>query len=277
MVQQAGWFSDPTSRWEYRFWDGSTWTSRVASGGVEQIDPLPATGGATDVLPATASGDPTEGSPGFASGVSSAPGGGPAAVGDIDGATQPYVVPLATAGGEGAAAGTSGVLARTWRGFRRLPLVVQLLAGFFTLGLVAAPFVGSSDDEDVAVAAAKSSSTTMFITSVATTTTARPAATTAPTTTVPVTTTAAPTTTAPSSTVRPTTTAAPTTAAPATSRVTAADPGAAPCATGQVKGNNNSGIFHAPGQRDYAKTTANVTCFNTEAEAVAAGFRKAQR
>lgn len=50
-----------------------------------------------------------------------------------------------------------------------------------------------------------------------------------------------------------------------------------PCAEGQVKGNRNSRIYHAPGQRDYAKTYANVACFNTEGEAVAAGFRKAQR
>lgn len=48
-----------------------------------------------------------------------------------------------------------------------------------------------------------------------------------------------------------------------------------PCAQGQVKGNRGSSIYHAPGQRDYAKTYANVVCFNTEAEAVAAGFRKA--
>ncbi len=36
-------------------------------------------------------------------------------------------------------------------------------------------------------------------------------------------------------------------------------------------------IYHAPGQRDYENTTANVQCFNTEAEAQAAGYRRAQR
>ena len=41
--------------------------------------------------------------------------------------------------------------------------------------------------------------------------------------------------------------------------------------------NNNSNIFHAPGQSDYASTYANVTCFGTETEAAAAGFRRAQR
>jgi hypothetical protein len=57
----------------------------------------------------------------------------------------------------------------------------------------------------------------------------------------------------------------------------AADVGAAPCQPGQIKGNRNSGIYHAPGQRDYAKSYANVECFNTEAEAQAAGYRRAKR
>ena len=50
-----------------------------------------------------------------------------------------------------------------------------------------------------------------------------------------------------------------------------------PCAINQIKGNVNSGIYHVPGGASYAKTTANVQCFNTEAEAVAAGFRRAKR
>ncbi|HEY8477771.1 MAG TPA: thermonuclease family protein [Chloroflexota bacterium] len=50
-----------------------------------------------------------------------------------------------------------------------------------------------------------------------------------------------------------------------------------PCAPGQIKGNRNSGVYHAPGQRDYARTTANVECFDSEAEAQAAGYRKASR
>jgi micrococcal nuclease len=64
------------------------------------------------------------------------------------------------------------------------------------------------------------------------------------------------------------------TAAPAP---TAPDGGAAPCDAGQIKANNNSGIYHAPGQRDYAATYADVTCFDSEEAAVAAGFRRAQR
>lgn len=55
------------------------------------------------------------------------------------------------------------------------------------------------------------------------------------------------------------------------------DQGYAPCEPNQIKANRNSGIFHAPGQRDYGKTTADVQCFDTEAEAVAAGYRKAKR
>jgi outer membrane biosynthesis protein TonB len=55
------------------------------------------------------------------------------------------------------------------------------------------------------------------------------------------------------------------------------DPPYYPCKQGQIKGNNNSSIFHAPDQRDYSKTYKNVTCFDTEDAALAAGFRKAQR
>ena len=50
-----------------------------------------------------------------------------------------------------------------------------------------------------------------------------------------------------------------------------------PCANGQFKGNRNSGIYHAPWQRDYARTYDNVECFNTAAEAEAAGYRAAKR
>ncbi len=37
------WHSDPFSRHEYRFWDGTAWTERVADNGVEGIDPVPPT------------------------------------------------------------------------------------------------------------------------------------------------------------------------------------------------------------------------------------------
>ncbi len=70
----------------------------------------------------------------------------------------------------------------------------------------------------------------------------------------------------------PSPSAAPTTAP---QRPVTAD--SAPCREGQIKGNRNSMIYHAPGQRDYARTTANVVCFDTEAQAQAAGYRRAQR
>jgi hypothetical protein len=34
------WYADPLERFEYRWWDGETWTENVATRGVPQIDPL---------------------------------------------------------------------------------------------------------------------------------------------------------------------------------------------------------------------------------------------
>lgn len=50
-----------------------------------------------------------------------------------------------------------------------------------------------------------------------------------------------------------------------------------PCAQGQFKANAESGVFHAPNQRDYRRTFANVVCYNTAEEARAAGYRQAER
>jgi hypothetical protein len=36
----AGWYSDPTKRHEYRYWDGSQWTESVADAGVVGQDPV---------------------------------------------------------------------------------------------------------------------------------------------------------------------------------------------------------------------------------------------
>lgn len=78
-----------------------------------------------------------------------------------------------------------------------------------------------------------------------------------------------------------TATAAARAVAPAATTGRAIPPGAAvgsaPCQPGQIKGNRTSHIFHLPSQRDYERTKDNVTCFNTEAEAQAAGFRRAER
>ena len=38
----ADWYADPSSRYEYRYWDGTVWTAQVATQGQQAIDPLPA-------------------------------------------------------------------------------------------------------------------------------------------------------------------------------------------------------------------------------------------
>jgi uncharacterized protein YxjI len=38
----AGWFPDPTGRYEVRYWDGAAWTSHVSVGGEASVDPEPA-------------------------------------------------------------------------------------------------------------------------------------------------------------------------------------------------------------------------------------------
>jgi hypothetical protein len=45
---------------------------------------------------------------------------------------------------------------------------------------------------------------------------------------------------------------------------------------GKIKG-SSSHIYHIPGGAFYDKTAHPVACFNTEAQAVAAGFRKSAR
>lgn len=39
-VAAAGWHPDPMGRHELRYWDGTTWTEHVTSGGVPGVDPL---------------------------------------------------------------------------------------------------------------------------------------------------------------------------------------------------------------------------------------------
>jgi hypothetical protein len=51
---------------------------------------------------------------------------------------------------------------------------------------------------------------------------------------------------------------------------------AAPCSLGQVKGNRSSKIYHVPGGGSYSQTKANVECFESEAQAQAAGYRRAR-
>ncbi|WP_345803724.1 hypothetical protein [Liquorilactobacillus sicerae] len=46
---------------------------------------------------------------------------------------------------------------------------------------------------------------------------------------------------------------------------------------GQIVGNRNSHIYHVPGQAGYKMNAANAVYFSTEAQAQAAGYRKALR
>lgn len=41
MAQPADWYSDPSGRYQYRYWDGSQWTNQVSSGGPSAVDPNP--------------------------------------------------------------------------------------------------------------------------------------------------------------------------------------------------------------------------------------------
>jgi hypothetical protein len=124
--------------------------------------------------------------------------------------------------------------------------------------------------------------------------TAEPTATPRPTNTLPPTRTPTPVNTptvAPSATPVITPTAKPTvmtvvtptktaTTATATAKppegASASTEASAPCKAGQIKGNLNSMIYHVPGQRYYAQTKNNVQCFDREADAVTAGFRKSK-
>jgi hypothetical protein len=38
-ITPAGWYPDPTQRFEQRYWNGSQWTADVVRGGVQAIDP----------------------------------------------------------------------------------------------------------------------------------------------------------------------------------------------------------------------------------------------
>ena len=47
--------------------------------------------------------------------------------------------------------------------------------------------------------------------------------------------------------------------------------------SGKIVGNRNSKIYHVPGQAGYRMNSANAVYFDSEAEAKAAGYRKALR
>lgn len=53
-MTESGWLADPTGRFEYRYWDGSSWTDHVSRAGQPSSDPLsppPPPGNATVSLP----------------------------------------------------------------------------------------------------------------------------------------------------------------------------------------------------------------------------------
>jgi len=66
------------------------------------------------------------------------------------------------------------------------------------------------------------------------------------------------------------------TTAPVHAAVSASDP-RFPCQPGQIKANRESGIYQLPGQQTYAQTEHDVACSATEAQAQAAGYRRARR
>jgi Protein of unknown function (DUF2510) len=45
-MNAPGWQPDPTTRHEYRYWDGSQWTDDVSDGGVTAVDPVDGSGAA---------------------------------------------------------------------------------------------------------------------------------------------------------------------------------------------------------------------------------------
>jgi hypothetical protein len=47
MSTAAGWYADPYGRHDKRYWDGSSWTRHVFTGGVQSIEPLEPAGSAT--------------------------------------------------------------------------------------------------------------------------------------------------------------------------------------------------------------------------------------
>ena len=50
MTKQRGWYPDPASRYEMRYWDGVAWTSTVLSNGQRSDDPLEDAAQAPDEL-----------------------------------------------------------------------------------------------------------------------------------------------------------------------------------------------------------------------------------
>lgn len=52
-MNAPGWQPDPTTRHEYRYWDGSQWTDDVSDGGVTAVDPVDGSGAAAAGSPSS--------------------------------------------------------------------------------------------------------------------------------------------------------------------------------------------------------------------------------
>lgn len=66
MAQQpAGWYTDPTNQYSYRYWNGQQWTNQVSSGGSTATDPnmMGATVASTPPAPGTAAPMPPQPQP----------------------------------------------------------------------------------------------------------------------------------------------------------------------------------------------------------------------
>lgn len=60
MAQQPnGWYTDPTSRYQYRYWNGTQWTTEVSSGGSALTDPNGMDPDAINTPPAPGTAAPT--------------------------------------------------------------------------------------------------------------------------------------------------------------------------------------------------------------------------
>jgi len=130
MSTPAGWYPDPTSRHQNRWFDGTDWTDRVADGQAVSVDPVHGGGaaaaaatGATQAVPVT----PAQPGP---------PPGAPTATGA---GTAPPGAPLGTYAGPGDSA--SGGRGKTWLVVGAVLVVLAIVAG-----LVVA--LGGGDDGD---------------------------------------------------------------------------------------------------------------------------------
>lgn len=54
-----GWYSDPTGRYMYRYWNGTQWTSQTNSGGANASDPIEESASQVPPVPGSQVADPS--------------------------------------------------------------------------------------------------------------------------------------------------------------------------------------------------------------------------